>query len=149
MAGGTKLGLGLASLILATALRTWAAGPYGLSWSTVDGGGASFSTSGSTTLGGTVGQHDAGVISGGSFQVAGGFWSATTSAIQPTATPGGSTFTPTPTRTPGGVRVPASGSGDLTPLVLVAVLGVLGRAFRKRSSRLRLSAPSRHHSRSS
>ena len=47
---------------------------YELSWYTIDGGGATFSTGGSYSLGGTIGQADAGVLSGGSYQLNGGFW---------------------------------------------------------------------------
>ncbi len=47
---------------------------YDLSWYTIDGGGATFSTGGSYSLGGTIGQPDAGALSGGSYQLTGGFW---------------------------------------------------------------------------
>ncbi len=47
---------------------------YDLSWYTIDGGGATFSTGGSYSLGGTIGQADAGVLSGGTYQLNGGFW---------------------------------------------------------------------------
>ena len=46
---------------------------YDLSWFTVDGG-AAFNTNGGYTLGGTLGQPDAGVMSGGGYTLAGGFW---------------------------------------------------------------------------
>lgn len=49
-------------------------GGYDLSWSTIDGGGYTFSAGGDYTLGGTIGQPDAGVLSGGSYTLAGGFW---------------------------------------------------------------------------
>ena len=49
-------------------------GGYDLSWNTVDGGGATFSTGGAYSLGGTTGQADAGAMSGGSYSLAGGFW---------------------------------------------------------------------------
>ncbi|MEJ5312550.1 MAG: hypothetical protein WHX52_22515 [Anaerolineae bacterium] len=49
-------------------------GGYDLSWSTIDGGGHTFSSGGGYTLGGTVGQADAGALSGGSYTLAGGFW---------------------------------------------------------------------------
>jgi len=49
-------------------------GSYDLTWNTVDGGGATFSTGGSYSLGGTIGQADAGALSGGSYALAGGFW---------------------------------------------------------------------------
>ena len=40
---------------------------YDLSWYTIDGGGATFSTGGSYSLGGSIGQPDAGSLSGGSY----------------------------------------------------------------------------------
>ena len=57
---------------------TWAAlaSPAALSlpWWSVDGGGQTFSEGGGYRLGGTVGQPDAGVLSGGAFTLGGGFW---------------------------------------------------------------------------
>ena len=47
---------------------------YDLSWWTVDGGGATFSTGGGYALGGTVGQPDAGVLTDGDYTLTGGFW---------------------------------------------------------------------------
>jgi len=49
---------------------------YDLTWSTIDGGGYMFSTGGGYSLGGTVGQPDAGVFAsaGGGYSLAGGFW---------------------------------------------------------------------------
>ena len=47
------------------------------SWFTVDGGGQTFSTGGSYSLGGTIGQPDAtaaSALTGGSFTLTGGFW---------------------------------------------------------------------------
>src|SRR5438552_3536974 len=53
---------------------------FDLSWHTIDGGGATFSTGGTFQLGGTIGQPDAGSfttpMSGGTFTVVGGFWPA-------------------------------------------------------------------------
>jgi hypothetical protein len=49
-------------------------GPYDLSWNTVDGGGVTYSFGGSYILGGTIGQADAGTLSGGSYTLLGGFW---------------------------------------------------------------------------
>jgi len=53
-------------------------GGYDLSWSTVDGGGATSTTGGTFELGGTIGQPDAGRQTGGAFTLDGGFWGATT-----------------------------------------------------------------------
>lgn len=50
------------------------AAAYELTWYTVDSGGATFSTGGTYSLGGTVGQADAGALSGGTYTLAGGFW---------------------------------------------------------------------------
>ena len=47
---------------------------YDLSWWTVDGGGGTFSTGGGYTLGGTIGQRDAGLLIGGDYTLGGGFW---------------------------------------------------------------------------
>ena len=47
---------------------------YELSWWTVDGGGETFSTGGGYFLGGTSGQPDAGVLTGGNYSLDGGFW---------------------------------------------------------------------------
>ncbi len=64
----------LLSLALAVGAAAQSGGGYDLSWSTVDGGGATFSTGGTYELGGTVGQPDAGAMSGGGYTLAGGFW---------------------------------------------------------------------------
>jgi hypothetical protein len=47
---------------------------YDLSWFTVDGGGYTWSTGSSYSLGGTIGQYDAGLHEGGSYTLGGGFW---------------------------------------------------------------------------
>ncbi|MBC7231942.1 MAG: hypothetical protein H5T68_01680 [Chloroflexi bacterium] len=49
-------------------------GGYDLTWSTIDGGGYTWSEGGAYSLGGTVGQADAGALSGGGYTLAGGFW---------------------------------------------------------------------------
>jgi hypothetical protein len=49
---------------------------YDLSWWTVDSGGVTGSTSGNYTLSGTAGQPDAGSLSFGDYDLAGGFWQA-------------------------------------------------------------------------
>ncbi len=48
-------------------------GDYALIWSTIDGGGGT-SAGGSYTLTGTIGQPDAGAMSGHTFELLGGFW---------------------------------------------------------------------------
>jgi hypothetical protein len=48
-------------------------GDYILTWSTIDGGGGQ-SASGQYALSGTIGQPDAGSMSGGQYELLGGFW---------------------------------------------------------------------------
>jgi hypothetical protein len=70
--------LSLLLLVLAVALlgvvSVSALAGYGLDWWTVDGGGATTITGGSYSLGGTIGQPDAGLMGGGGYTLAGGFW---------------------------------------------------------------------------
>ncbi len=64
------------ALLLTTPGLVLASGGYDLSWWTVDGGGHTFSTStdGAFSLGGTIGQPDAGQLTGGGYTLVGGFW---------------------------------------------------------------------------
>ena len=48
--------------------------PYSIDWYTIDGGGGT-SSNGQYVVSGTIGQPDAGTMSGGSYSVTGGFWS--------------------------------------------------------------------------
>ncbi len=66
-----------------TGLTAAMAQNYSVDWYTVDGGGGT-STGGVYTVSGTIGQPDAGVMSGGNFTLVGGFWGIV-SAVQ---TPG-------------------------------------------------------------
>jgi len=70
----SRLLLLAALLLLASVARAQSGGGYDLTWSTIDGGGYTFSEGGGYSLGGTVGQPDAGVLSGGDYTLAGGFW---------------------------------------------------------------------------
>jgi hypothetical protein len=74
-AGGLCLALLLA--VLAGGVRgAWAdeqVGGFAISWWSVDGGGGS-SQGGPYTLRGTVGQPDAGRLSGGEYRLESGFW---------------------------------------------------------------------------
>jgi len=62
-------------LVLALSLCTFnvSAQTYTIDWFTIDGGGGT-STGGVYTVSGTIGQPDAGHMSGGNFTVDGGFW---------------------------------------------------------------------------
>lgn len=72
-------------------------GPYDLHWNTIDGGGTTNATGGAYVLSATIGQPDAGTLSGGSYVLSGGFWSVASSVAPPTAT---QTLTPMTTSTP-------------------------------------------------
>jgi hypothetical protein len=58
---------------------------YEVGWFTVDGGGGA-SSGGEFSISGTIGQPDAGLLSGGGFTIEGGFWSDV-SIIQATGAP--------------------------------------------------------------
>ena len=61
-------------LCVLTTNPAWAdGGSYDLSWSTIDGGGAT-STGGPYVLSGTIGQPDAAYSAGGQYELLGGFW---------------------------------------------------------------------------
>jgi len=64
--------LGLVTLAIAAP----AAAQWDPSWFTIDCGGRA-SSGGTLSLSGTIGQPDAGVMSGGAFQLSGGFWAGT------------------------------------------------------------------------
>jgi hypothetical protein len=57
---------------------------YAIDWFTIDGGGGT-STGGVYAVSGTIGQPDAGVLSGGGYSLAGGFWSILTALQTPGA----------------------------------------------------------------
>lgn len=65
--------LALTLLITTTTVLAQTGDGYDLTWNTVDGGGGA-SSSGSYVIDGTVGQSDAGVMSGASYTLSGGFW---------------------------------------------------------------------------
>jgi hypothetical protein len=80
----------------ASAVLAQTGGGYDLSRHTIAGGGATFSTGAGYTLGGTVGQPDAGVVSAGTYSLRGGFWPGVISSAMPAPT---STVVVTPTGT--------------------------------------------------
>ena len=73
-------------VLLALALCSWAisisAQSYSIDWYKISGGGGT-STGGVYSVSGTIGQHDAGAMSGGSYSLTGGFW-----ALNAVQTPG-------------------------------------------------------------
>ncbi len=66
------------AFLLVGAVYAQTGGGYDLSWNTIDNGGATFSQGGGYSLGGTLGQPDAGILlghaSGVTYTLAGGFW---------------------------------------------------------------------------
>lgn len=83
--------------LVATTAWTASGGNYLLDWFTVDGGGTTTSTGGSYSLGGTIGQPDAGTLQGGGYMLQGGFWGAADAAptIAPTTPPSTTTTSTT------------------------------------------------------
>jgi hypothetical protein len=73
--------------ILPSAFCLGARAQYSINWSTIDGGGGT-STGGVYSVTGTIGQPDAGAMSGGNFTLQGGFWGVI-AAVQ---TPGAPTL---------------------------------------------------------
>ncbi len=57
---------------------------YSIDWFTIDGGGGT-STGGVYSVSGTIGQPDAGAMSGGEFSLAGGFWGMISTIQMPDA----------------------------------------------------------------
>jgi hypothetical protein len=70
-------------LFSAFCFRAWGQS-YSIDWSTIDGGGGA-STGGVYTVTGTIGQPDAGAMSGGSFTLQGGFWGVVAAVQTPGA----------------------------------------------------------------
>ena len=71
------LGVGLLLLLTLPALAQ-SGGGFDLSWHTVASGGGTFSSGGDYTLGGTIGQPEAGSMAGGDYMLSGGFWASVT-----------------------------------------------------------------------
>lgn len=71
----------LVHLGLGGVARAQSGGPYDLTWSTIDGGGAAALTGADYSLGGTAGQPDAGALHGGVWGLLGGFWESETFAV--------------------------------------------------------------------
>jgi hypothetical protein len=66
----------VALLAVALAGAAAAQGGYELSWWALDGGGGTGSAGPGYSLGGAIGQPDAGSMSGPGYVLAGGFWAA-------------------------------------------------------------------------
>jgi hypothetical protein len=69
---GVSLGAGAWCLALLLATNLFAQS-YSIDWFTIDGGGGT-STGGAFSVSGTIGQPDAGHMSGGNYAIDGGFW---------------------------------------------------------------------------
>ena len=62
------------AFLITTVALAQSGGMYDLSWNVFDGGGATFSTGGAYSLGGTAAQPEAGEMNGGIYSLTGGFW---------------------------------------------------------------------------
>ena len=69
-----KLRYFLAIAVAMPALTSPALGQLDLRWFTIDSGGQMFGAGGTFQMGSTIGQPDAGILSGGGFTLSGGFW---------------------------------------------------------------------------
>jgi hypothetical protein len=66
--------IALAILWVAASTNAQSGNGYDLTWSTIDGGGETFSLGNGYELGGTIGQADAGTLSNDGYDITGGFW---------------------------------------------------------------------------
>lgn len=73
------------SILLGCTLTAVNAQNYAIAWFTIDGGGGT-SSGGAYSLSGTIGQPEAGMMTGGSYTLQGGFWSVV-GAVQTTNAP--------------------------------------------------------------
>jgi hypothetical protein len=62
------------AVVAAVCVGSTLADDFEITRSTIDGGGVMRSTGGEFELSGTIGQPDAGTMSGGGFDLTGGFW---------------------------------------------------------------------------
>ena len=61
-------------LMVAVSLASAQTGDWAVGWYTIDGGGATSTDGDRFALSGTTGQPDAGRMSGGGYNLCGGFW---------------------------------------------------------------------------
>jgi hypothetical protein len=101
----------LATITTVALIAAVAAGQYAIDWRTIDGGGGT-SVGGTFALSGTIGQPDAQpppVMSGGTFELTGGFWAAAV---------------PVPCDAPGDVNLNGALDGlDIQPFVDCLLIG--------------------------
>ncbi len=104
------MALTLITLFTGSALAQTGGG-YDLTWNTIDGGGGTVATGSGYEVSGTIGQANAGKLSGGGYFVNGGFWAAPASACPGSSTPEAETLPGTPLQFPlaGGTGAHATG----------------------------------------
>src|SRR6266850_7064480 len=73
-----------AFLVLGCCLALPVRAQFSIDWSTIDGGGGT-STGGVYQVSGTIGQPDAGKMSGGNYSIDGGFWGIIAAVQTPSA----------------------------------------------------------------
>ena len=122
------------TVLVAMAIATPALAYDPITWSSIDGGGVAFATAGAYKLGGTIGQPDAGMLTGGAYTLRGGFWfgGASHSVGVADGAPAALAFALYPTR-PNPVRAQSRVAFDLPRAshVALAVFDVSGRAVRR------------------
>jgi hypothetical protein len=64
----------IAAFVLGPRILAQSSGEYDLSWSTIAGGGEAGVAGSNYVLGGAIGQPGAGTVSGGHYELQGGFW---------------------------------------------------------------------------
>jgi hypothetical protein len=67
---------------------------YSIDWYSINAGGGT-STGGPYAITGTIGQPDAGIMTGGNYSLVGGFWGIISTVVTPGAPPLTITLTPT------------------------------------------------------
>ena len=77
---GTSTFVYAVTSLLVGAAGTTVGQNYEIDWHTIDSGGVSGSSGNAYELSGTIGQHDAGTLAGGSYALTGGFWQAAATA---------------------------------------------------------------------
>jgi hypothetical protein len=90
---------------------------------TIDGGGGT-SQGGSSSISGTIGQPDAGRLSGGDYQIRGGFWIGAGGGAPATETPTSTNIPATPTSTPTPTPTSVSSTPTNTPTAKPAPSGL-------------------------
>ena len=75
--------LALLALLGASAVPAYSDAGYAISWCSVQGGSPTSSQGGEYRLAGAAGQAEAGLLMGGDYTLAGGFWAGAGGSVEP------------------------------------------------------------------